>query len=120
MSSHIHPLNRRDLIRVGGAGLLGMNLPRLLRAEDVQQSAKKKPGRAKSVIFLFQWGGPSHVDMFDRAESEIEFWTRRVEEVKKYTRDQAIAELISALKLKEKIKSLRKFIRQLPKDETIG
>lgn len=65
MSSHVNHLNRRDLIRIGGAGLLGMNLPRLLRAEDVQQSAKIKPTRAKSVIFLFQWGGPSHVDMFD-------------------------------------------------------
>ena len=65
MLSHINQLHRRDLIRVGGAGLLGMNLPRLLRAEDVQQTAKTKAGRAKSVIFLFQWGGPSHVDTFD-------------------------------------------------------
>jgi hypothetical protein len=43
-------------------GLLGLTLPELLRAE--QSGAGPKP-RAKSVIFLFQWGGPSHVDMFD-------------------------------------------------------
>ncbi len=65
MLSHVNHLNRRDLIRIGGAGLLGMNLPRLLRAEDVQPSAKTRSVCAKSVIFLFQWGGPSHVDMFD-------------------------------------------------------
>lgn len=55
-----------------------------------------------------------------RAESEIEFWTQHVEEVQKYTREQAIAELISALKVHEKIASIRKFVKQLPKDESIG
>ena len=55
-------LSRRQILRVGGAGLLGLNLPGLLRAET---TATIKP-RAKSVIFLFQWGGPSHIDMFDR------------------------------------------------------
>jgi len=44
----------------------------------------------------------------------------RAEEVQTYTREQAIAELISALKVHEKIASIRKFIKQLPKDETIG
>lgn len=54
-------LHRRDALRVGGLGLLGLNLPRLLRASETNSL----PVRAKSVIFLFQWGGPSHVDMFD-------------------------------------------------------
>ncbi len=63
-------LHRRDLLRVGGAGLLGLNLPSLLNAEDLKASSQTVQGRsgsgkAKSVIFLFQWGGPSHVDMFD-------------------------------------------------------
>jgi hypothetical protein len=56
--------SRRHLIKVGGLGLLGLSLPRLLQAEDLSQ-AKGLKARAKSVIFLFQWGGPSHVDMFD-------------------------------------------------------
>lgn len=55
-----------------------------------------------------------------RAESEIDFWSRHVEEVQKYTREQAIAELISALKVHEKIKAIRKFVKQLPKDDVIG
>ncbi|MBM82166.1 MAG: hypothetical protein CMJ78_16490 [Planctomycetaceae bacterium] len=56
--------NRRDALRVGGLGMFGLTLPRLLQAKDAVKDAP--PVRAKSVIFLFQWGGPSHVDMFDR------------------------------------------------------
>ena len=59
---HQAPLSRRQLIKVGGLGLLGLTLPQLLRAEETK---KKLRARAKSVIFLFQWGGPSHIDMFD-------------------------------------------------------
>src|SRR5436190_12144990 len=55
-------MTRRHLLKVGGLGLLGLSMPKLLRAE----AAKKLTARAKSVIFLFQWGGPSHIDMFDR------------------------------------------------------
>jgi hypothetical protein len=47
-------------------GLLGLTLPQLLRAADAnKQAAAPLRPRAKRVIFLFQWGGPSHVDMFD-------------------------------------------------------
>ena len=63
--SRVSHVNRRDLLRVGGAGMLGLNLPGLLRAEDPQSQPLGKKTRAKSVIFLFQWGGPSHVDTFD-------------------------------------------------------
>jgi len=55
-------ISRRSILRIGGLGMLGMTLPRLLR------SAEQKPFlpvRARSVIFLFQWGGPSHLDTFD-------------------------------------------------------
>src|SRR3954453_3248523 len=66
------PLSRRSLLKVGGLGLLGLTLPRLLQAQTEQPWAKAggdKPKaiipRAKSVIFLYQFGGPSHLDMFD-------------------------------------------------------
>jgi hypothetical protein len=52
---------RRHLLRVGGAGMLGLSLPGLLRAETRVGGR----ARAKSVIFLHQWGGPSHHDTFD-------------------------------------------------------
>lgn len=56
-------INRRDILRVGGPGLLGLTLPKLLQAQE--SSGGSLPKKAKSVIFLFQWGGPSHVDTFD-------------------------------------------------------
>ncbi|MCA9043952.1 MAG: DUF1501 domain-containing protein [Planctomycetaceae bacterium] len=57
-------LHRRDILRVGGAGLLGLTFPKLLEASESQTIASAA-AKAKSVIFLFQWGGPSHVDTFD-------------------------------------------------------
>ena len=54
--------SRRELIQAGGAGLLGLSLPKLLAAES--QSAELKP-KAKSVIFLLLFGGPSQLETFD-------------------------------------------------------
>jgi hypothetical protein len=54
-------LSRRDVLCVGGAGLLGLGLPGLLRAEA-------QPGlrpRAKSLILFFLEGGPAHQDLWD-------------------------------------------------------
>ena len=51
-------LTRRSLIKVGAAGFAGLNLPALLNANQVGT-------KAKHVIFLQQWGGPSHIDTFD-------------------------------------------------------
>jgi hypothetical protein len=58
-------LSRRKLLQIGGLGTLGLTLPSLLRAEDHNNPSTWPKPRAKSVIFLFQWGGPSHIDMFD-------------------------------------------------------
>lgn len=58
-------VNRRDMLRIGGPGMLGLTLPKLLQAEDAPAVAHAPKRKAKSVIFLFQWGGPSHVDTFD-------------------------------------------------------
>ena len=57
-------VTRRHALKVGGLGLLGLAMPQMLRAEALANAVKIK-ARAKSVIFLFQWGGPSHIDMFD-------------------------------------------------------
>jgi hypothetical protein len=54
--------SRRHLLKVGGLGLLGLNLPGLLRAADKKKGPK---ARANSIIFLYQFGGPSQLDMFD-------------------------------------------------------
>jgi uncharacterized protein (DUF1501 family) len=54
-------LSRRRVLQAGGTGLFGMTVPRLLAAE---QNAGPHP-RAKSVIFLFLFGGPSQLETFD-------------------------------------------------------
>ena len=54
-------LTRRALLRIGGAGLLSTLLPGALAAGE----SSRRRVRAKSVIFLHQFGGPSHVDSFD-------------------------------------------------------
>jgi len=62
-------LSRRAMLRVGGFGLLGLTMPRLLQAGAEQTwstgAIKQIAPRAKSVMFLYQFGGPSHIDMFD-------------------------------------------------------
>src|SRR5436189_2119392 len=55
-------ISRRHLLKVGGMGLLGLSMPSLLQAEAKRSGITP---RAKSVIFLYQFGGPSHIDMFD-------------------------------------------------------
>src|SRR5262245_43333300 len=69
---HAAGCSRRHALQVGGLGLLGLSLPKLLQAEAFAQSRNREPetrnapkARAKSVIFLYQFGGPSHIDMFD-------------------------------------------------------
>jgi len=58
---------RRDLFLELGGGLLGLSLPGLLRASDVSQPLKDTgfQGRAKSVIFVMLFGGPSQLETFD-------------------------------------------------------
>src|SRR5712691_10501196 len=55
-------LSRRMALTAGSVGMLGLMLPKLFAAE---QARKTLPVRAKSVVFLYQFGGPSHVDTFD-------------------------------------------------------
>ena len=58
-------MSRRNALSIGGAGMLGLNMPMLLRAAEKKSGP---PAKARSVIFLFQFGGPSHIDMFDRKD----------------------------------------------------
>lgn len=55
-------ITRRDVLRAGGAGLLGTSLTTLLSAEEAGLVARP---RAKSVLFLFLFGGPSQLETFD-------------------------------------------------------
>jgi hypothetical protein len=64
---------RRELLRVGSAGLLGLNLANFFAWEKAQAASSAAArlegatgfGRAKSVLVLFLQGGPSHIDIWD-------------------------------------------------------
>ena len=64
-------ISRREMLRVGGAGLLGLTLANLLRFNSTaaaSESARKQAagfGSAKNFIFVFLQGGPSHLDIWD-------------------------------------------------------
>lgn len=55
-------LQRRDFLRVGGAGLFGLTFADFFRARA--QAAERQP-RARSMILIWLAGGPPHQDMFD-------------------------------------------------------
>src|SRR3954447_1431324 len=67
------PLTRREMLLRGGAGFGALALAGLLgesrlRAASVGATSGGSwtvPARAKSCIFLFMEGGPSHIDTFD-------------------------------------------------------
>ncbi len=72
-------ISRRTMLEAGAGGLLGLTVPKLLAAEATQtksaasNGSSRKP-RAKSVIFLFLFGGPSQFETFDmkpEASSDI-------------------------------------------------
>src|SRR5687768_2094569 len=53
--------SRRDFLRIGSLGLGGLSLSSLLGARAAAPSSTAD----KSVIFLFQHGGPSQFETFD-------------------------------------------------------
>jgi hypothetical protein len=55
---------RRQVLRVGAAGVAGLTLPALLRA-DAARSGSDLTATADACIVLFLNGGPSHLDMWD-------------------------------------------------------
>ena len=62
--------SRRDLLRVGGASLIGLSLPEMLRMEQANAAEDARYGgvgfgKAKHVILVYLQGGPSHLDLWD-------------------------------------------------------
>lgn len=63
-------LTRREMLRVGGISLMGLSLPNILALKAAHAGAPTGGsaaafGKAKSVIFIFLQGGPSHIDIWD-------------------------------------------------------
>ncbi|MEO2034968.1 MAG: DUF1501 domain-containing protein, partial [Planctomycetaceae bacterium] len=57
-------MHRRDLLSIGSLGVGGLSLSTLLRLSAVAGNSRS-PLTGKSVIFLFQQGGPSQLETFD-------------------------------------------------------
>lgn len=53
-------MTRQAALRVGSLGAIGVTLADLLRLESAGAAQQRSP--AKSVILLWLWGGPSHLD----------------------------------------------------------
>jgi uncharacterized protein (DUF1501 family) len=62
---------RRELMRIGSVGLMGLNLAHFFSWQKAQAATvnslagSKGFGQAKSVIMIFLQGGPSHIDIWD-------------------------------------------------------
>jgi hypothetical protein len=68
MARDCEGFSRRDFIKVGSAGLLGLTLPELLKCEAQASNNNNAPGstrRATSVIMVWLAGGPATIDMWD-------------------------------------------------------
>jgi hypothetical protein len=67
-------MTRRDLLRIGGAGIFGLSLGSLFKlqaraAETGALAGGPGWGKAKNVIMVYLQGGPSHLDLWDPKEN---------------------------------------------------
>jgi len=53
-------MDRRNFFYVGGAGLFGLTLPQLLKAQSAGSAAT-----ARQMVVVWLGGGPPHQDMWD-------------------------------------------------------
>ena len=68
-TSTCHSIGRRHFLQLGSSAALGMSAATSLRAGEVIA-----PVRAKSVIFVFLWGAPSHLDTCDpKPDAPLEY-----------------------------------------------
>jgi hypothetical protein len=55
-------LSRRQLLQVGGLGMLGLSLPEFLRIQAAAAPGRATPRAEKSCILIVQFGGARHID----------------------------------------------------------
>ncbi|MEM7456724.1 MAG: DUF1501 domain-containing protein, partial [Planctomycetota bacterium] len=71
-------VTRRDVLRVGCSGMLGLSLGSLLKLQAANAShfeeladagTPRGWNKAKSIIMVYLQGGPSHLDLWDPKEN---------------------------------------------------
>ena len=65
LESMLESMSRRRMLQLGAAGLGGIALSGIEAAQSPHPSIVTPSPRAKRIIYLFQAGGPSQVDLFD-------------------------------------------------------
>lgn len=71
LAADCQAISRRSLLEIGSLGAINVTLADLLRARS---EAKEDAPPAKSVILLWLWGGPSHIDSFDpKPTAQLEY-----------------------------------------------
>ena len=73
----------------------------------IQKVAELSDKEFENLIFSFK----EHI--IKRGNEEIDFWKKRIEEIKHYSRDRAIDMLIKSLKLNEKISAIQDYLNQI-------
>ncbi len=64
-------MTRRALLEIGASSVLGLSLADLLR---LRAAGPSQNGTARSVLFLWLWGGPAHLDTWDpKPSAPLEF-----------------------------------------------
>jgi uncharacterized protein (DUF1501 family) len=65
-------LTRRGFLKVGGLGLGGLTLADLLQLRA--RAAAGRQSGTKAVIYVYLWGGPSHIDTYDmKPDAPVEY-----------------------------------------------
>src|SRR5215472_12367584 len=67
-------MTRRDLLRIGGTGILGLSLGSLFKFQALAGEGGRRGGgpgwgSAKNVVMIYLQGGPSHLDLWDPKEN---------------------------------------------------
>ncbi|MEX0700871.1 MAG: DUF1501 domain-containing protein [Planctomycetales bacterium] len=67
-------VSRRKFLKIGGMALGGMALPDLLRLRAAGNAAASPVRLPKSVIMVYLFGGPSHIDTYDlKPEAPVDY-----------------------------------------------
>jgi hypothetical protein len=56
---------RRELLRAGSLSLLGLTMPELALCRSLAGEPTRAARRHNSCVFIFLFGGPSHIDLWD-------------------------------------------------------
>ncbi len=67
-------MTRRAFLQAGASSVLGLSLADWLRLQALGGETIHAPARAKAVVLLWLWGGPSHLDTWDlKPDAPVDF-----------------------------------------------